>query len=86
MTNDDFTLIKVIGKGVYGKVFLVRKRDSGELFAMKTLSRDKVAKRNHTQHALTERSILGKVKHPFIIKLRYAFQNSSKLYFVLDYC
>ena len=83
---DDFTLLKMIGKGSYGKVLLVKKNSSGELFAMKMLKKDYIARRNQIGHTRTERSILEKVSHPNIVKMRYAFQNQKKLYFVLEYC
>jgi serum/glucocorticoid-regulated kinase 2 len=86
LSIDDFTLIRLIGKGSYGKVLLVRKNDTGELLAMKMLRKDFIAKRNQIEHTRTERSVLEKVNHPFIVKLRYAFRNSKKLYFVLEYC
>jgi len=83
---DDFNLIKVIGKGSYGKVLLVRKLDTQEVLAMKILRKDFIASRNQIQHTRTERSVLERVNHPFIVQLRYAFQNKQKLYFCLEYC
>lgn len=82
----DFELMKVIGKGSYGKVVLVKKIDSGKLFAMKSLGKLNIKRRHQVEHTKTERSVLGKVKHPFIVHLYYAFQTPQKLYFVLDYC
>ncbi len=86
LTIDDFTVIKVVGKGSYGKVLLVKKNDDNKTLAMKVLKKKHMIKRNQVEHTKTERSILELVKHPFIIQLRYAFQNSAKLYFVVDYC
>jgi protein-serine/threonine kinase len=86
VTMEDFTLLKMIGKGSYGKVLLVKKNDTEEVFAMKMLKKDYIARRNQIEHTRTERSILEKVNHPYIVKLRYAFQNPKKLYFVLEYC
>ena len=86
LTIDDFTVIKVVGKGSYGKVLLVKKNDDNKTLAMKVLKKKHMIKRNQVEHTKTERSILELVKHPFIIQLRYAFQNQVKLYFVVDYC
>mmetsp|Transcript_25677 Transcript_25677/g.44971 ORF Transcript_25677/g.44971 Transcript_25677/m.44971 type:complete len:345 (+) Transcript_25677:2746-3780(+) len=86
LTMDDFFLIKVIGKGSYGKVLLVRKINSNEVLAMKILRKDFIARRNQIQHTRTERSVLERVKHPFIVELKYAFQTPLKLYFCLEYC
>lgn len=86
LTVRDFTLLKVVGVGSYGKVMLVRKNDTGELLAMKVLRKEHLIKRNQVEHTKTERRILETVKNPFIVKLRYAFQNPKKLYFLLEYC
>lgn len=83
---DSFKMIKVIGKGSFGKVFLVREIKTGEMFALKVLRKDNIIKRNQVEHTRTERSVLGYVKHPFIVGLNMAFQSKDKLYFVLDYC
>ncbi|KAH7491168.1 hypothetical protein KRP22_011313 [Phytophthora ramorum] len=86
VTLEDFVMIKVIGKGSFGKVLLVRKRDTGLIYAMKVLRKENIIKRNQVEHTRTERHVLGYVRHPFIVGLNYAFQTSEKLYFVLDYC
>ena len=56
------------------------------MFALKVLRKDNIIKRNQVEHTRTERSVLGYVKHPFIVGLNMAFQSKDKLYFVLDYC
>lgn len=86
LTIDDFTVLKVVGKGSYGKVLLVKKNDDNTTLAMKVLKKKYMIKRNQVEHTKTERSILELVKHPFIIELKYAFQSQVKLYFVVDYC
>jgi serine/threonine protein kinase len=86
VSKDDFTLIRVIGKGSFAKVLLVRKKDTGELFAMKVLSKPNVVKRKQVEHTRTERVVLGVIDHPFIARMHYAFQTDSKLYFILEYC
>mmetsp|Transcript_19389 Transcript_19389/g.40597 ORF Transcript_19389/g.40597 Transcript_19389/m.40597 type:complete len:847 (+) Transcript_19389:688-3228(+) len=83
---DSFKMIKVIGKGSFGKVFLVKEKRTNEMFALKVLKKDNIIKRNQVEHTKTERSVLGYVKHPFIVGLTMAFQSKDKLYFVLDYC
>lgn len=55
------------------------------MFALKVLKKDNIIKRNQVEHTKTERSVLGYVKHPFIVGLNMAFQSPDKLYFVLDY-
>lgn len=83
---DDFTLVKVIGKGSFGKVTLVKKKTgSNKLYAMKVLKKSNIVKRKQVEHTKTERRVLGSINHPFIVRLYYAFQTEDKLYFVLDY-
>merc|ERR1719355_539271 len=84
---DDFVLKKVLGKGSYGKVMLVKhKLDESTVFAMKMLRKENVIKRNQVEHTQTERAVLETVSHPFIVTLFYAFQTPKKLYFVLEFC
>lgn len=52
MTVDDFELIKVIGKGSFGKVLLVKKKDDGQVYAMKILKKDQIIKRKEVAHTL----------------------------------
>jgi len=86
VTIDDFELLKVIGKGTYGKVFLVRKKDTNEFMAMKTLKKSILSQKNQVEHTRAERNILARIRHPFVVKLHYAFHNQKKLYFILEYC
>lgn len=84
----DFELLKVIGKGSFGKVFLVAKRagkDRGSVYAMKTLRKEVLLRRHQVEHTKHERLILEAVHHPFIVKLVYAFQTIDKLYLITDF-
>ncbi|CAB3401299.1 unnamed protein product [Caenorhabditis bovis] len=85
----DFELLKVLGKGGYGKVFQVRKttgKDSGKIFAMKVLQKATIVRnQKDTAHTKAERNILEAVKCPFICDLLYAFQTGGKLYLILEY-
>ena len=82
---EDFDLLKVLGKGSFGKVMQVSFKRTGEVLAMKVLHKDAVIQRNQMTHTKAERHILQAVQHPFLVGLRYAFQNEAKLYMVLDY-
>ncbi|XP_065346677.1 ribosomal protein S6 kinase alpha-5-like isoform X1 [Cloeon dipterum] len=86
----DFELLKVLGTGAYGKVFLVRKvggKDSGSLYAMKVLKKATIVqKKKTTEHTKTERQVLEAVRQsPFLVTLHYAFQTEAKLHLILDY-
>ena len=82
----EFVLLKVVGKGSFGKVMQVRKRDTGRIYAMKVLQKANIIRRNQVEHTRTERNVLSRIMHPFIVGLNFAFQTEDKLYFVLDYC
>lgn len=82
---DDFDLLKVVGRGAFGKVMLVRKKDSGALYAMKILAKDMLIKRNQVARTKAESRILRAVEHPFVVGLKFGFQTDTKLYLVLDY-
>jgi len=81
----DFELLKVLGRGSFGKVMQVRKKKDGKIYAMKILKKQAIIARNQVEHTNAERKILQALQHPFLMKLRYAFQSEEKLYFVLDY-
>lgn len=83
---DDFTILKVIGRGSYGKVLLVKKNNTDEILAMKILKKKEMIIRNQVLHIKNERKIMEVLDHPFIIKLKYAFQNRQKLYLLTDFC
>merc|ERR1719510_1698357 len=85
VSPDDFEFLKVIGRGAFGKVMQVRYKKNKEIYAMKILRKKQIVKRNQVEHTKSERKILQALQHPFLIKLRFAFQTDSKLYFVLDY-
>ncbi|KAA0151681.1 hypothetical protein FNF29_04367 [Cafeteria roenbergensis] len=82
----DFALLKVLGRGSFGKVMLVKKHEGGHVYAMKVLQKEHIRKRKQVANTKTERDILVRVRHPFIVGLKYAFQTADKLYFVMDYC
>ncbi|ORX81912.1 Pkinase-domain-containing protein [Basidiobolus meristosporus CBS 931.73] len=83
---EDFEQLKVIGRGAYGKVLLVRQKATGRCFAMKVLKKASIiVHTKNTEYSKTERAILEEVSHPFIVKLFYAFQTNAKLYLILDY-
>ena len=85
LTKDDFTLIKTIGKGSFGKVLMVKKNDTGKVYAMKVLNKEKVIARKQYEHTLSERKILQDISHPFLVGMHFAFQSTSKLYMVFDF-
>ena len=83
---DDFEVIKVLGKGAFGKVMLAKAKDTGTIYAMKALSKAQLIERNEVTHTKTERRALEDTHHPYLVHLRFAFQTPTKLYLVMDYC
>jgi len=82
---NDFELLRVVGQGAFGKVFQVRKRDTGEVFAMKVMRKDRIMEKDHGDYVKAERDVLTSIVHPYIVTLRYSFQTAHKLYLVLDF-
>lgn len=70
----DYSPIKTLGKGGFSLVTLVRNNLTGELSALKTLSKEHIIKSRRVDHAVSERKILSKLSHPFILSLKCSFQ------------
>lgn len=86
MSYPELSPICAIGKGSFGEVYLVRHIDTGRLYAMKLLRKDKILGQNLLKYAMAERNIQTTIRHPFIVKLKYAFQTSRYLAMLLDFC
>lgn len=84
-TKDDFEFMAQLGKGAFGKVVLVKKKDTGKEYAMKVVFKQNVLDHGRVQDLFSERSVLRRSKHPFIVKLEYTFQSEHKLFFVMEY-
>lgn len=85
LTIDSFELLKVIGKGSFGKVMQVRKKDTGRIYALKTIRKAHIVSRSEVTHTLAERTVLAQITNPFIVPLKFCFQNPDKLYLVLSF-
>ncbi|XP_050329249.1 serine/threonine-protein kinase Warts [Bactrocera neohumeralis] len=86
MNKSMFAKIQDIGVGAFGEVSLVKKIDSTHhLYAMKTLRKADVLKRNQVAHVKAERDILAEADNNWVVKLYYSFQDKENLYFVMDY-
>ncbi|VDO64964.1 unnamed protein product [Heligmosomoides polygyrus] len=85
LCRDDFELLKVIGKGAFGEVAVVRMRGVGEIYAMKILNKWEMLKRAETACFREERDVLVYGDRRWITSLHFAFQDEKNLYFVMDY-
>lgn len=86
LSIENFELVRVLGKGAAGKVLLVEaKFGDHKQYAMKIIKKSKIIKADRIVHTKTEKLILSHVNHPFLVSLKYAFQNETKLYFVMEF-
>lgn len=63
-------MIKVIGKGSFGTVYQVIKKDTKGIYAMKVLPKKNIIERNAVRHAIAERTVLKNIHHPFLVSLK----------------
>lgn len=82
---EDFELLKVVGKGSFGKVMQVKKKDTHRIYALKTIRKAHIISRSEVAHTLAERSVLSQINNPFIVPLKFSFQSPEKLYLVLAF-
>uniref|UniRef100_A0A0W0FJV5 non-specific serine/threonine protein kinase n=1 Tax=Moniliophthora roreri TaxID=221103 RepID=A0A0W0FJV5_MONRR len=82
---DDFKTVKVIGKGAFGEVRLVQKTDTGKIYAMKTLKKDEMLKKDQLAHVRAERDVLAESNSPWVVQLFYSFQDPSYLYLIMEF-
>lgn len=83
--KEDFEVLKPIGRGACGKISLVKKIDSGERFAMKTIKKSTITKKNLMEYTLNEKDILKNNSNPYIVDLYYAFQDEENIYLALEF-
>ena len=85
-TLEDFKLLKVIGRGTYGKVFLIEERKNpGVVYAMKSLDKQSIIESEQYNETLLEKKIMECIDHQFIIPLNYVFQTKTKVLFVMPF-
>lgn len=85
---EDFQILKLIGKGTFGQVYQVRKKDTKRIYAMKVLQKKVIVQKKEVAHTVGERNILVRTAmtdSPFIVGLKFSFQTPTDLYLVTDY-
>ena len=87
MQATDFTPLRCLGKGTYGTVILVKQEATAKLYAQKQFRKASLTLRKKLiEQTKTERTILENInRHPFVVKLYYAFQDHERLYLILEY-
>jgi beta-adrenergic-receptor kinase len=84
ISEDDFPLFRVLGRGGFGLVSACKRAYSGKLYAIKVMSKNRVKFKKAEKLCLNERVILATVDSPFIVCLKYAFTTPTDLFLVLD--
>ncbi|CAH9059740.1 unnamed protein product [Cuscuta epithymum] len=82
---EDFEIIRPISRGTFGRVFLAKKRATGDLFAIKVLRKADMIRKNAVENILAERDILISVRNPFVVRFFYSFTCRDNLYLVMEY-
>jgi serine/threonine protein kinase len=85
MTFSDYEPLKLLGRGSFGEVLLVRLKASKKLYAMKILNKNLLKIKGQQAHTMTERNLMVKINSPFIVNIKSAFQDDTKLYIVSEF-
>ena len=85
VTSQDFQALKLLGTGSFGRVLLVKYLANNTLYAMKILNKAQIKLKHQEEHTKTERDLMVKINSPFIVNIKFAFQDDSRLYIVSDF-
>lgn len=83
---EDFTIMELLGEGSFGKVFKVLKKDTGKLYAMKSMKKQTLINNNQIRYAVTEAQIMREMDHAYVLKLMFSFQTPDYLHMVMELC
>lgn len=81
----DFEPIAIIGRGAFGEVRVVRYKETSEILAMKKMNKSEMVYKNQIAHVRAERDVLATADNPWIVDLKFSFQDEKYLYLVMDY-
>lgn len=81
----DFEVKKMIGKGTFGKVYLVQNVNTQRIYAMKCIRKDIIIDNEQYENIKLEKDILFTIEHPFIVNMEYVFQNEYRIYFLMKF-
>ena len=82
---EDFNVLKVLGRGSFGKVCLVEFGKTKEIYAMKSLKKDVLIDQDQIENTLLEKKILMSLEHPFLVGMIFCFQTEDRIYFVMPF-
>ncbi|XP_042165554.1 serine/threonine-protein kinase 32A-like [Oncorhynchus tshawytscha] len=81
---DHFQILRAIGKGSFGKVCIVQKKDTKKMYAMKYMNKLKCVERNEVRNVFKEMQIMRNLEHPFLVNFWYSFQDEEDMFMVVD--
>ena len=81
----DFEKLTIIGRGAFGEVKLVQKVDTGNVYAMKVLNKNKMMEKKQEAHVRAERDILAEAENPWLVMMYYSFQDKKNLYLIMEF-
>ncbi|GAO15915.1 hypothetical protein UVI_02039390 [Ustilaginoidea virens] len=82
---ENYNTVKIIGKGAFGEVKLVQKKGDGKVYAMKSLIKTEMFKKDQLAHVRSERDILAESDSPWVVKLYTTFQDAYFLYMLMEF-
>ena len=82
---DDFQIMKVLGRGSFGKVCLVQYKPTKEYYAMKSLKKDVLLDQDQVESTILEKKILQSLDHPFLVGMVFCFQTEERIYFIMPF-
>jgi len=83
---DNYNIIKKLGSGAFGKVYLVRKKRSTQIYALKEMQKSRIANEGLRRYVDAERFVLTQIYHPFLLHASYCLQDYNNLYILVEYC
>ncbi|KAK1159292.1 serine/threonine-protein kinase 32A-like [Acipenser oxyrinchus oxyrinchus] len=81
---DHFQILRAIGKGSFGKVCIVQKKDTKKMYAMKYMNKQKCVERNEVRNVFKELQIMQSLEHPFLVNVWFSFQDEEDMFMVVD--
>lgn len=82
---EDFEMMRIVGKGTFGKVFQVMHKKTKKVYAMKCIRKDVVLENEQMDSLKLEKEILYSIEHPFIVGMDYVFENNHRIFFLMDF-
>ena len=79
-------MLRVLGRGSFGEVFLGRKKQSSKMVAIKRLKKKEIIEKKMKKYVMAERAILKNINHPFIVHGHSFFQDGKFIYIVMEFC